>query len=651
MPVDPNIKILLVEDAATMRQMEKKVLGSLNYSNILEAVDGTEAIQKLQQNNDVGLIISDWNMPNMNGYDLLVWVRTTHSQPQIPFLMATGRGEKKEAQKAKEAGVSSFISKPFNAAELQTKIEEALGMIAHDKNEKTTRPKAEVTSDGKVKIKMGHIQITDHLVLGVLKHLINIGEFKPKHFELSTECMSSWNPVSEALEKGTVQGACVLAPIAMDLFSYDIPLKMILYAHRNGSTAVRKRLPKGGSIDEIRNFFRGKSFYIPHTMSIHHILGHMFFKGIGLEPGFTGTPGVDVEFEVAPPVKMPDFLGENPKASGYLVAEPLGTKAIAGGIADLLFLSSDLWDDHPCCILTLQDEIIQEHPEAVHELTSMFVKAGKFIEQKPGMAAQIGVDFLDPMKTLGLKVPLLKNVLTEPRGIRTDNLYPIKADLDRIQQYMHHEMHVGNLIDIDSFVDMQFAEKAIESKSKLVRSQFDPKNIKKIKDIVEGTHVSEVESAGKALLNLEGKYLAFMLAGQQYQIDILKVSEIIRLVPITKVPNAGSHVKGVINLRGKVIPVVDVANILNLPRKDYTSETRIIVLEIEMGSASEKIGILVDSVHEVSDITAAKIEEPPAMFQGEKFDYILAVSKENNQNRLLLNITKLLMRPLQHSLV
>jgi CheY-like chemotaxis protein len=217
MPVDTNIKILLVEDAATMRQMEKKVLSSLNFRNILEAVDGADAIEKLKQTADIGLIISDWNMPGTDGYELLVWCRSNHSSPGIPFLMATGRGEKKEAMKAKEAGVSSFISKPFNAAELQKKIDEALGLLIVEKKDKVDRPKAEVTADGKVKLKLAHIQITDHIVLGLLKNLIATGEFKPKYFELTTECMSSWNPVAESLEKGTVQGACVLAPIQLQI--------------------------------------------------------------------------------------------------------------------------------------------------------------------------------------------------------------------------------------------------------------------------------------------------------------------------------------------------------------------------------------------------------------------------------------------------
>ena len=111
MPIDLNLKILLVEDAPVMRKMEQKVLNSLGLKNIVEAEDGNKAIEKLNSDSSIGLIISDWNMPEMDGYDLLVWVRKNAKNKDIPFLMATGRGEKKEVTKAEEAGVSSLMQK------------------------------------------------------------------------------------------------------------------------------------------------------------------------------------------------------------------------------------------------------------------------------------------------------------------------------------------------------------------------------------------------------------------------------------------------------------------------------------------------------------------------------------------------------------
>ena len=112
MSVDQGIKILLVEDAKVMRKMERMTLNSVGYKNVIESEDGNDAITKLQKENKIDLIISDWNMPNKNGFELLVWVRSADKLKKIPFIMATGRGEKKEMKKAADAGVSSFISKP-----------------------------------------------------------------------------------------------------------------------------------------------------------------------------------------------------------------------------------------------------------------------------------------------------------------------------------------------------------------------------------------------------------------------------------------------------------------------------------------------------------------------------------------------------------
>ena len=75
MSVNPNIKILLVEDAATMRKMELKILNTLGFNNIVESGDGKDAITKLKKDDQIELIIADWNMPEMDGYELLLWVR------------------------------------------------------------------------------------------------------------------------------------------------------------------------------------------------------------------------------------------------------------------------------------------------------------------------------------------------------------------------------------------------------------------------------------------------------------------------------------------------------------------------------------------------------------------------------------------------
>lgn len=638
MTIDPGISILLVEDAKLMLKMEKKTLNQLGFNNIVEAVDGDDAILKLQEHEKIDLIISDWNMPNKSGYDLLVWVRGAEKFKHIPFLMATGRGEKKEMTKASEAGVSSFISKPFNADELREKIEEAFSEKKVETEVTIGERFFETTASGKVILKMAHIQITDHLVLGVLKHLIQTGELKPQHFELETECMSSWNPVANALEKGTVAGACVLAPIAMDLYSYGVPLKLVLLAHKNGSIFVRNK--KGGEYKEpFQDFFRGKSFYIPHTMSIHHILAHMFFTGIGLKPGDTSDESVDVSFEVVPPIKMPEFLAQNPDACGYLVAEPLGTKAIANKIAELQLLSSELWNDHPCCVVVMQEDFINKYPDAVYELSEMLVYAGKYIEQKVDLAAEIGVSFLDPDRKLGLKVPLLRNVLTEPLGIKTNDLYPVIADLDRIQEYMVNKIGIGKIIDLNQFVDLRFANKACQTRVTASRAAATTVNVM---DVLH-RHVDDSEEQKiKSRVDKEGKYLIFSLGEQKLGIDILKIREIIGIKPIRHIPQSPNYVKGLINLRGRIIPVIDLRLKFDLEEIEYNERTCIIVLEIENGDDLIPMGIAVDAVSEVTNILAKEIEETPYLGTNVDTQYILGIAKFKDKVNILLNIDQVL---------
>ena len=275
MTVDPqNIRILLAEDSAMMRKIEVKTLRELGFEQIVEAANGNEAVRILEAGEMVDLIISDWNMPDMDGYELLVWVRGREASHHIPFLMATGQGDKQQEQKAMDAGVSSFVAKPFNGENLRLKIDEAFG-LGGDPAAEPAAGLPRMAASGKVLLRVAHIQITDHLVLGVLRHMIHKGDLKPQHFELETECMAGWNPVQEALEKGRVDAAFVLAPIAMDLYRYGTPLRLTLLAHKNGSIFVRNS--RGDYTAPYESFFSNKTFCIPHKLSVHHMLAHLFF--------------------------------------------------------------------------------------------------------------------------------------------------------------------------------------------------------------------------------------------------------------------------------------------------------------------------------------------------------------------------------------
>ena len=151
-----------------------------------------------------------------------------------------------------------------------------------------------------------------------------------------------------------------------------------------------------------------------------------------------------------------------------------------------------------------------------------------------------------------------------------------------------------------------------------------------------------MNQAVKAITIKTGKYLTFMLAEETYGIGILKVKEIIGMMPITSVPRTPEFVKGVINLRGKVIPVVDLRLKFTMDAADYTDRTCIIVVEIDSDTGTVLIGIVVDAVSEVLNIKAEEIEETPAFGSKLNTDYILGMAKMEGGVKILLDIDKVL---------
>lgn len=141
MAVDPKIRILLVEDASVMRKMEIKILDQLGFCNVVEAVDGNDAIEKLQNDHDIGLVLSDWAMPNKDGYELLTWVRNQEQIRALPMVMATGQGDKESVTKALQAGANGVVAKPFTPDDLKARIEEAFGGAKSPVKEKDIGPK------------------------------------------------------------------------------------------------------------------------------------------------------------------------------------------------------------------------------------------------------------------------------------------------------------------------------------------------------------------------------------------------------------------------------------------------------------------------------------------------------------------------------
>jgi len=139
-----------------------------------------------------------------------------------------------------------------------------------------------------------------------------------------------------------------------------------------------------------------------------------------------------------------------------------------------------------------------------------------------------------------------------------------------------------------------------------------------------------------------GKYLTFKLAHEEYGLEILKVREIIGLMEITKVPQTPHYIRGVINLRGKVIPIIELRQKFGMETTEDTEQTCIIVVEAISNQGSLMTGIVVDSVSEVLDIVEDQIEDAPAFGAGIDTDFISGIGKIKDEVKLLLDIDKVL---------
>ncbi len=156
------------------------------------------------------------------------------------------------------------------------------------------------------------------------------------------------------------------------------------------------------------------------------------------------------------------------------------------------------------------------------------------------------------------------------------------------------------------------------------------------------SYVEKVNQEIKASAGREGKYLTFALAGEEYGISILKVKEIIGMMGITAVPQTPGFVKGVINLRGKVIPVVDLRLKFGMEAMPYTERTCIVVVEISGSAGPIMMGIVVDTVSEVLNIKASEIEDTPTFGVKLNTEFILGMAKMSGAVKILLDINRVL---------
>jgi purine-binding chemotaxis protein CheW len=156
------------------------------------------------------------------------------------------------------------------------------------------------------------------------------------------------------------------------------------------------------------------------------------------------------------------------------------------------------------------------------------------------------------------------------------------------------------------------------------------------------SETGELLSVGQERESLAGKYLTFELGGEVYGLEILKVQEIIGMMNVTQVPRTPEFVRGVINLRGKVIPVVDLRKKFALEAQEDTEKTCIVVVQIAREGGEITMGAIVDEVSEVLDVGSEQIEPPPSFGTDVDTDFILGMGKVDQKVVMLLDVDKVL---------
>lgn len=144
-----------------------------------------------------------------------------------------------------------------------------------------------------------------------------------------------------------------------------------------------------------------------------------------------------------------------------------------------------------------------------------------------------------------------------------------------------------------------------------------------------------------AIIKESGQYLTFQLGEETFAFDVLRINEVLELTQITRIPGANESMIGVINLRGSVVPVVDLRKKLNMSEKDRSIETAIIIIDTEYGEGKVTLGVLVDAAKKVIMLDKSQLEPPPKVGMNLNIDYITAIGKQDNNFIILLNSDKI----------
>ena len=257
-----------------------------------------------------------------------------------------------------------------------------------------------------------------------------------------------WPELKEAVVSGKVKAAMLLAPMAMDLADKGVPVKVVALGHRSGAVImVRKESPYRSFAD-----LKGKRIAIPSRFAVDHLFVRKLMAANGLKDG-------DLTMvELAPP-DMPAALLAN-AVDAYATGEPFGAKAEMDGYARVLYMTRDVWPTYICCVLTVRQELIDQHPETVQLLVDHVLAAGQWLETSPEhrtTAARIA----SHQSMFNQAFELIKWVMERPADrVTYGDLRLIRSEFDELMRLCLDAKIFDKPIEYHTYVDETFMKNA-----------------------------------------------------------------------------------------------------------------------------------------------------------------------------------------------
>lgn len=300
-------------------------------------------------------------------------------------------------------------------------------------------------------IRIGHLKIFDHLILGVAHLHLEQGSRTLSRSVLVPVAMNAWHPVSESLLSRDIDGAFIPAPLAMDLFASGLDIRLLMFTHRAGSVILKSKAP------DIKTMagFKGKTVLVPTEFSIQNMFLHRLLSSVGLSFGAHDQETADVVREIVPSYLMADMAAadNDQDIAGFAVEEPFGRAAEEKGLARRICTTGSLWKNHPGSVFVLKRSFIEKYPDAVKEIISLFVRTAGWIEENKNETLLSSARLF-----LGQDREMIRHIL-----FKTDLTYDIPLlvpdpdALNIIQEYMSGAMGIMTTgIDVNLLIDRSF---------------------------------------------------------------------------------------------------------------------------------------------------------------------------------------------------